>query len=285
MSTPTATQPTTAREAATPAGSVHTGSSAVRRVWSLTRAELTLLRRNKLLLLNALVLPFLPLLLFLPLQRSGAMDAETTARSVGMMIGFLLLFVVYYNLLSSYVARRDELVLKRLRTGECSDAEILAGTAAPSLLLGVVQSVLLVGAGMLVLDLPAPTNPLVLALAVLGGALVFAALALLTTLFTKNSEAAQITSLPLVLVALAGGGMVVPIPAMPEGLQRVAELTPMAPSTELVQLGWLGRTITGDAVTATEAFAAAGPPTLILLGWVVLSILAVRRYFRWEPRS
>jgi ABC-2 type transport system permease protein len=33
---------------------------------------------------------------------------------------------------SGLVARREELALKRLRTGEATDAEILAGTVAPA---------------------------------------------------------------------------------------------------------------------------------------------------------
>ena len=39
--------------------------------------------------------------------------------------------VVYYNLVTAYVGRREEYVLKRLRTGELTDPEILAGTAHP----------------------------------------------------------------------------------------------------------------------------------------------------------
>ena len=42
-----------------------------------------------------------------------------------------LLFPGYYNLLSMFVTRRDELVLKRLRTGEVRDLELVTSMALP----------------------------------------------------------------------------------------------------------------------------------------------------------
>jgi ABC-2 type transport system permease protein len=52
-----------------------------------------------------------------------------------LLSAFALLPVVFYNVVIALVARREELVLKRLRTGEVRDAEILAGTAAPAVAL------------------------------------------------------------------------------------------------------------------------------------------------------
>ena len=43
----------------------------------------------------------------------------------------IALFPVYYNVLSQFVSRRDELVLKRMRTGETRDAELLVSIALP----------------------------------------------------------------------------------------------------------------------------------------------------------
>ena len=43
----------------------------------------------------------------------------------------IALFPVYYNVLSQFVNRRDELVLKRMRTGETRDAELLVSIALP----------------------------------------------------------------------------------------------------------------------------------------------------------
>ncbi|MGO4431161.1 hypothetical protein AB4Z54_73365, partial [Streptomyces sp. MCAF7] len=43
------------------------------------------------------------------------------------------------SLVGVFVVRREELVLKRLRTGELRDVEILAGSATPALRSGLVR--------------------------------------------------------------------------------------------------------------------------------------------------
>ena len=82
----------------------------------------------------------------------------------------LLLFVVYYTVLSTAVARREEGVLQRLRTGEAADAEILTALAVPAVAITLVQTLVLAVAGAAVIDLPLPQDPLLtLAGVLLGG--------------------------------------------------------------------------------------------------------------------
>ena len=50
------------------------------------------------------------------------------------------LFPVYANLLSQFVTRRDELVLKRLRTGESTDADIIVSLTLPGLVVALTTS-------------------------------------------------------------------------------------------------------------------------------------------------
>ena len=50
------------------------------------------------------------------------------------------LFPVYYNVLAQFVSRRDELVLKRMRTGETRDGELLASIALPGAISALVLS-------------------------------------------------------------------------------------------------------------------------------------------------
>jgi len=54
-------------------------------------------------------------------------------------MAFALLSAVYCNLVTALVARREQLVLKRLRTGESTDPEILTGTAAPAIAIAWAQ--------------------------------------------------------------------------------------------------------------------------------------------------
>lgn len=140
-----------------------TGTTTTGRMAALARAELTLLSRTKATLAAAV---FVPLALPFSLRSTvGQMDLKGTGLSAGSVVlpssvGFSLLFAVYSSLVSVYAARREELVLKRLRTGEPRDAEILAGAALPSVAIGLVQCLALTVACAALLDVGAPEAPI-----------------------------------------------------------------------------------------------------------------------------
>ena len=71
-------------------------------------------------------------------------------------------------------------MLKRLRTGELTDAEILAGTVAPAVAIAWGQILLGTVAAVAVFDLRLPVNPVLVLAAVVGGTAVFVLLALAT---------------------------------------------------------------------------------------------------------
>nr|WP_296768079.1 ABC transporter permease [Rhodococcus sp. (in: high G+C Gram-positive bacteria)] len=258
--------------------------SSTARMSSLVGGETRLLRRNKLMLFNAFVMPILPFLLLIPMRLNDKLDQEQTMLFVSISLALILLFVIYYNVLSAAVARRDELVLKRLRTGEASDKEILTCLALPSMAIGVILFVAMTLVAWLVLGQAPPVNPLLLAVSVLGGSLLFVLLALVTTTFTKSSEAAQITSLPIVLVSMLGVGFT-SVDWMPEWGQIATRFTPMSPVSELFRLGWGGEQYDGTVVNFLDSFASSWQPLAILLGWIVLAAGCAITYFRWEPRG
>ncbi|MGV8873821.1 MAG: ABC transporter permease [Rhodococcus sp. (in: high G+C Gram-positive bacteria)] len=252
---------------------------------ALSRAEFTLLGRNRVLLFNAIVMPLIvPIALLIVGSRGdGGLKDAGVASALEIFALFLLVLLVFYNMLSIYATRRDELVLKRLRTGESSDLQILLGPAIPSLVLTVALGVI-VGAVVVAFGGPVPINVLLVAVALLGGAGLFAALALITSAFTRNAEAAQITSLPVILIAMAGSSALRGI--LPDSLSKVIELTPMAAVSDLLNLGWFGTTTPGEASVGFAAtFTEAGMPLLVMLAWILGSVLIARTHFRWEPRS
>lgn len=253
-----------------------------RRVLALTRAEGLLLRRDTVAMLSVVGVPVVGALVLVAVGGDG----EAAARSISVLVGVLLLFVVYYNLLIAYVARREELVLTRLRTGEAADGEILTATALPAVLTALGQVVLLVAVAALFLDLPLPANaPLLLVAVVLGG-VVLTALALLTAPFTRSTVSTQLTSLPVMSVCIIGAGIVVPLELLPDAVAEVGRYLPLTPVLELVQLGWLGTTQPGGAAgdlaaTTREALV----PLAVAAAWGVLGVVAARHLFRWEPRG
>lgn len=245
---------------------------------SLGRAELTLLLRNRTAMFTALLMP-LAMVASTRAMMSNMGVAEDSAFSTSELlvtggIGFVLIMVIYTTLVATYVTRREELVLKRLRTGEVADWQILASAALPVVVIAVAQCVLLIGAGSAVMDVAAPSNALLLLAGVVLGVVMLAAMAAATAIITKTMESAQVTSLPLLMIALLTSGMVIPLDAMPDNVADGLRLLPMTPVMELVRGGWLG------GLEAVDALRALG----VALAWTALSVFAVRRWFQWEPR-
>ncbi|AQS68814.1 ABC transporter permease [Streptomyces pactum] len=252
-------------------------TTAMGRMTALARAELTLLGRNKGTVFAAL---FVPLVLpFSVWSASKEMDLAEAGLTTGTLvlpaaIGFSLLFAVYSALVGVFVVRREELVLKRLRTGELRDVEILSGSAMPAVLSGLVQSLLLAAGCFALLDLSAPSAPHLAVLGLLLGLVMCAALAAVTASFTRTGESAQVTPLPFTFVSMLGSGMFVPLELFPDRLASFCELLPLTPVVTLVRGGW-----TGD-LSAYEALGAVATA----VAWTVVAVFAVRRWFRWEPR-
>jgi ABC-2 type transport system permease protein len=248
-----------------------------RRLRALARAELTLLGRNRSAVVTALLVP-----LALPFSVRPAvdqLDLRAEGLTVGTVmltaaIGFSFLFAVYTSLVGAFVARREELVLKRLRTGELGDLEILVGTALPAVCVGLAQSLVLWVGCALVLDMRAPRAPYLTVLGVLLGLVLCAALAALTASFTRTVESAQVTALPLVFVSMIGSGITVPTEFLPERLASVCDLLPLSPAIRLVRGGLTGQLSTYEALGALAT----------ALAWTALAVFAVGRWFRWEPR-
>ncbi|MFD4762434.1 ABC transporter permease [Streptomyces sp. NPDC058439] len=247
------------------------------RLNALGRAELTLLARNRTAVFVALLVPLAMVVAMkstLEQVDLGGTGLTVAGAALSGGIGMVLMQVVYMNLVAAYVARREDLVLKRLRTGEITDREILAGTALPSVALALAQTVLVVLAGGAVFDLGAPERPELLVAGLLLGVVLLTALAAATSAVTRTVQTAQITTLPLFLVSMMGSGLFVPLEILPDRVASVCELLPVTGVMTLVRAGWLGG---ADA----HGLIGAG---LTALAWTVLAVFAVQRWFRWEPR-
>ncbi|WP_329463993.1 ABC transporter permease [Streptomyces sp. NBC_01431] len=254
-----------------------TPNNAADRMKALGRAELTLLGRNKSALFTMLALP--SLLTYSLYSAVQSMDLKRAGLTVGTVLlpgalGYVLLFAVYSTLSGVYVIRREELVLKRLRTGELRDLEILAGAALPALVLGLAQSVLLAAGCAVLMDVPVPGTVWLAAVGLLLGMGLMGALAAATAALTKSAEAAQIAVLPLMMVSILGSGMVVPLDTLPDQLAAVCEMLPLTPVIGLIRDGWTTGTGAGDVLREL----------LVMVVWTFIAVLVVRKRFRWEPR-
>ena len=240
-----------------------------RRVGGLAAANSRLLVRNRLTLTYALLLPLTPLALLAVTADEPAAGVSTI--STALLLAYL--FPVFYNLLSVVVTRRDELVLKRLRTGETRDAEIVVALALPGVVVAVVLAAVVVPVAV-ALGMPLPEQPALYALMVVLACVMFVAFALWTAAWTRNAEAAQLTSAPVLLLAVAGTLTAV----VPGTVADVLALTPGGALDTLVRISWLG-------TDAGGTWAQAARPLLTLLAWTAVATELARRTMRWEPRA
>jgi ABC-type multidrug transport system permease subunit len=259
------------------------GGSARRRVLALAAAEARLLLRNRTAVLSSMLLPLAVV------AAVGAITVSNGSRIDGpgliaSAIGVTLTFVTFYNLVTTFVARREELVLQRMRTGELTDAEVLLGTAVPTLLVTVVQIALVAVAVAVLGEWSTPVDVVLPLVAVLGGGALMVLLAAVSTSFTRTVEAAQFTTLPLVLTATMLSGLLIPLSDFPEQVAQVARFLPLTPVIELSRLGLVGTTWDGQAVDTAGAWAASPLALTVLAGWLVGGALLARLVFRWAPR-
>lgn len=232
-------------------------------VLALAGSETRILLRNKLVCATALLLP-------IGLGALIATDGEPGAwgEVVAMQFVFVLLFCVYATATTSIAARRRQLVLKRLRSGELSDPQILAGLLAPLLVMAAAQCLLLLAIAV-ALGAPLPDRPLALLPAYLFGSVMAASLALATAAFTASAELAQITVAPVFLAALASATWV--LSTAPDAVTWLMHLTPGGALADLVRQGW-------------EGGGAALPAIAGLIVWTAIGWEVTKRWFRWEPR-
>ena len=261
---------------------VPTGGDALRRIRALAGAETRLLLRNRTAVINSVLAP---LALVAAVPAIGGHDDLRTG--LGLITGAVVLTLVlttYYNLVTTFVARREDVVLQRMRTGELTDAEIVLGTAVPTLLVTLTQLGVVVVGTAAIGEWAAPVDVVLPLVATLAGGALMVLLAMTSTSFTRTAESAQITTMPFVLIATFLSGAFIPLTALPEQLAQAARFLPLTPVVELTQLGLRGRTWQGAEVDMADAWANAALPLAVLAGWLLVGAVVATRVFRWAPR-
>lgn len=262
-----------------------------KRYKALAKAEVRQYLRNKTLLLMALIFP-IGVALIIQLMGSGGGSSDSrfsAAISMEIFLLITLMFVQFYSVLSMATTRRDERVLKRLRTGEARDSEIIAALATPGAIMAVILTALM-SAILIVMTGELPHTGILTVLSIVLGIIISTALALITSTITTNAEAAQMTSLPVMVLAMLSQS---PLrSALPVQLGEFIGSTPFALLGDLTFIEWTGQPFTSDAaaadsslsdaVSAASALGAAGFPLLLLLIWSGALAWAASRYMKWE---
>lgn len=191
------------------------------------------------------------------------------------LLGMLMTLTAMNQAAVSLSARRDQLILKRMRATGMSDRDILGGEVvnitAQSTLVAAAISVVLYATG----TVSPPSNPVVFVLFVVTGCAVLALLGAAYTAAISRAEVAAVMTMPFYLLAGLGGGGFGPMTELLPGWAQSA--LDLLPSTALVNALTVAHT-GGD-------WAGYLGPAINLTVWAAIALVAIMLWFRWEPRK
>jgi ABC-2 type transport system permease protein len=170
------------------------------------------------------------------------------------------------------VVLREKLVLKRLSATPLRRQTLVGSNVLVRLLLAGVQTVIIVGIGIVFMGVGITGGPLAVAALVILGALTFIALGYVIASFAKTEESAngitQAVSVPMMFLS----GIFFPLELLPDWLRGVAILLPL--------------TYLGDALRQVMVggvpFAPLAVDVAVLAGWMIVCLFISARYFRWQ---
>jgi len=173
--------------------------------------------------------------------------------------------------LMQLVAQREKQILKRLGATPLARSTLVGSNVFMRLLIAVVQTVIIVGIGVVLFGVSV-LQPLAVAALVVLGAVTFVSIGYVIASYARTEDSANtlasVVQFPLMFLS----GIFFPIAFMPQWLQPVAALLPL--------------TYLGDALRQTMVGGAAYAPlyvdVLVLAGWLIVTFLISARYFRWQ---
>ena len=268
-------------------------SSPLKRVWAITRAETLLFLRNPTILLTALLLPITMVVILGPSLGANMGGAAFSSFLVQTLAVWALLLIVYVNLTTIFVSRREEGVFQRMATGEASPWEAMIAGSVPSLVVALVQVGLGVVGSLVLVDGAGTVNPILVLLAIVGASIFLGGLAAWTSRYTTTVEGAQFSTMPVLMLLILTSGTLLPLDVLPESVSRLLEWTPFYAVSELISLGMTGgamqipgaEAVAGEsAATFVDSWGAALTPLAVLAIWAFLAVLLARRTMVFSRR-
>lgn len=250
---------------------------AIRHMKALFRIEWKLFNRIK---ANYLFVVFVPLMILVAMRAvQDQLDIAKYGLNAGPLMvstaaGTLLIFTLYSSVTGLYVARREELVLKRLRTGELSDPVILAGGASMYVTIAVVQ-IIVVTAVLSVMFDAAPQALLAALAGLVTGVALMTAMAAATAALCRTVESVMVATLPAIFILPMISGVYIPREVLPDPLGEALLFAPLSSTVDLIRSGWTAELTVGAALARVA----------LTVAWTALFAWIAIRKFRWEPRT
>ncbi len=201
----------------------------------------------------------------------------------GVIAAWLMAGVLVMNIMTAGLAgdatwlatMRDRGVLLRLRAAPLPVTDLVAAYTVVRLGLVMLQSALIVAVAMIVFGVRPGWDTLIPALLVtLVGGVVFLLLGQALAAASPTASAANVLSNMIYFPLLFLSNLVIGIAAFPDWLERIAQWSPAALLVDLLR----------PILTADQALHAVWINLVGLLGYGVLALIIVARWFRWESR-
>jgi ABC-2 type transport system permease protein len=191
------------------------------------------------------------------------------------MLGYGVASTAFAGLAIILVIRRESAVMKRLRGTPLPAWAYVAAMLISAIFVFAIEVVVLLVLAKALFDVPFPSHVFSLVLALLLGALAFAAMGIgLTTVIRSAEGSSAVVNAVYLPMAFIAGSFWSPH-AYPRFLEVIADVLPL---TYFIRM-------TRDIVLHDSQIWNEGTAVAVIAAWGALGLLFALRRFRWEPRE
>jgi ABC-2 type transport system permease protein len=191
------------------------------------------------------------------------------------LIGYGCANTAFAGLAITLVVRRELGILKRLRATPLTSTTYVSAALVSTLLVFVVQTLTLFAIGRLMYDTPFPRAFVSLVVALLFGALVFAALGIAIASLIRSSDGASAVVNVILLPMAFLTGSFGPTRHYPQVLRAIGDVLPLKYLVDLINAIYLHNHAIWSKPLALGVLAA----------WGVAGLAFATLKFRWEPTA
>ena len=242
----------------------------MKRFFILTKAMTLMHLRNGYVLFWNFAFPILLMVIYGAIM-SQYMDYMTP--------GVIVLNALSFGLVSSstmMLEMREKGVLRRLQATPLPAVQLIGSYLLVNIVIGVLQSTLIIFAGVLLYKVPVSAMGLLVAYPmILFGLLAFMALGGVISGMSAKAGSATAIGMTIYFVLMFISDMIFPLDMLPAWLQNVVPYLPAYPAAQLVRSAML------DASLDPQWFS----QILLLAAYGIVATLIAAKLFRWEPKA
>jgi ABC-2 type transport system permease protein len=191
------------------------------------------------------------------------------------LLGYGVVATAFAGVAITLVIRRESGILKRLRATPLPAAAYVGGVLGSTIVVYALESIALVVLGRLLFGVPFPTRIASLVLALLLGAVAFAAMGIGLTAAIRSAEGSSaVVNAVYLPMAFISGSFFSPH-SFPQFLRAIADVLPLTYFIRLMR----------DILLHGQELWSQPGSVGVVAAWGAVGAVAALRGFRWEPRE